>query len=128
MENKNNDNYGHTDPDYIDQNTLVDGTNVQNNDSQNKEFQKDDQQEFGESNPDHIDQNTLVDNDNYARDEDPYQYQEEFIQDFEHPDSDFENKKERTKDPENLDEKKEEKNHDALINDAKEDEHPEDLI
>ncbi|GAA3783543.1 hypothetical protein [Flavobacterium ginsengiterrae] len=90
MEKPNNFEYGQTDPDYIDQNTLVDGT--YSNEDQYKQILKNDTpQEFGESDPDVIDQNTLVDNDNYARDEDPYQYQEEFIGDLNHPEQDFEN-------------------------------------
>lgn len=89
MENQNNHEYGQTDPDFIDQNTLVDGSNIENEDPYQQELHKDNKTEFGESDPDYIDQNTLVDTDNYARDEDPYQYQEEFIEDLKHPDNDF---------------------------------------
>lgn len=89
MKNQSNYDYGQTDPDFIDQNTLIDGTF--SNEDQYKVLKKEDEQlEFGESDPDHIDQNTLVDNDNYARDEDPYQYQEEFVEDLSHPEQDFE--------------------------------------
>ena len=83
----NSDNTQH-DPDYIDQNILVDGTS--NEDQYKQNLKETDRYEFGESDPDYIDQNTLVDNDNYARDEDPYQYQEEFIEDLKHPIGDFE--------------------------------------
>lgn len=86
MEKQSNFEYGQTDPDYIDQNTLIDGTYYQ----YSKELTKETPQEFGESDPDIIEQNTLVDNDNYARDEDQYQYQEEFIEDLNHPEQDFE--------------------------------------
>ena len=90
MENQNNHDYGQFDPDYIDQNTLVDGT--RSNEYQYKQdVKKHENPEFGESDPDYIDQQTLVDNDNYARDEDPYQYQEEFVEDLTHPEQDFEN-------------------------------------
>ncbi|WP_281232962.1 hypothetical protein [Flavobacterium gelatinilyticum] len=90
MEKQHNHEYGQFDPDYIDQNTLVDGT-YSNEDQYKQELHRGDEREFGESNPDYIDQNTLIDNDNYARDEDPYQYQEEFIEDPEHPEGDYEN-------------------------------------
>ncbi|SHH62209.1 hypothetical protein [Flavobacterium defluvii] len=89
MEKHNNYDYGHTDPDFIDQNTLIDGT-YSNEDQYKLDVKKENNQEFGESDPDVIEQNTLVDNDNYARDEDPYQYQEEFIEDLKHPAQDFE--------------------------------------
>ena len=91
MEKQNNHEYGQTDPDFIDQNTLVDGSSIQNDDTFQPELNKEQKTEFGESDPDHIEQNTLVDTDNYARDEDPYQYQEEFVEDFKHPENDFEN-------------------------------------
>ncbi|MBZ4034093.1 hypothetical protein K6T82_04905 [Flavobacterium sp. 17A] len=89
MEKQNNHEYGQYDPDYIDQNTLVDGT-LSNEDQYKQDLKKHDEREFGESDPDYYEQNTLVDNDNYARDEDPYQYQEEFIEDPKHPQGDFE--------------------------------------
>ena len=90
MENQNNNEYGQTDPDFIDQNTLVDGSDIQNETHSQPVSNKESKTEFGESDPDYIDQNTLVDTDNYARDEDPYQYQEEFIEDLKHPENDFE--------------------------------------
>ncbi|WP_269234873.1 hypothetical protein [Flavobacterium flavigenum] len=90
MENQNNNEYGQTDPDFIDQNTLVDGSDIQNKTDSQPLSNKENKTEFGESDPDYIDQNTLVDTDNYARDEDPYQYQEEFIEDLKHPENDFE--------------------------------------
>jgi hypothetical protein len=90
MEKQNNNEYGQTDPDFIDQNTLVDGNDILNENHSQQDLNKESKTEFGESDPDFIDQNTLVDNDNYARDEDPYQYQEEFIEDFKHPENDFE--------------------------------------
>ncbi|WP_163398324.1 hypothetical protein [Flavobacterium fluviatile] len=93
MENQNNNEYGQTDPDYIDQNTPVDGNEIINENLFHKDLNKENKTEFGESDPDYIDQNTLVDNDNYARDEDPYQYQEEFIEDLKHPENDFETNK-----------------------------------
>ncbi|WP_276381236.1 hypothetical protein [Flavobacterium sp. H4147] len=89
MEKQHNHEYGQFDPDYIDQNTLVDGT-YSNEDQFKQDVKKHDNREFGESDPDYIDQNTIIDNDNYARDEDPYQYQEEFIEDPHHPQGDFE--------------------------------------
>ncbi|KAF2507270.1 hypothetical protein [Flavobacterium foetidum] len=89
MKNPNNQDYGQFDPDFIDQNTLIDGTNSYE-DQYKQDLQTQDDREFGESDPDYIDQNTLIDNDNYARDEDPYQYQEEFIEDPQHPQGDFE--------------------------------------
>lgn len=90
MEKQSNHEYGQTDPDFIDQNTLIDGNQIHKDDQFHKESKKENQQEFGESDPDYVDQNTPVDNDNYARDEDPYQYQEEFIEDLKHPKNDFE--------------------------------------
>lgn len=90
MENQNNHEYGTTDPDFIDQNTLIDGHNIHDEDQYKKETSTEQKTEFGESDPDYIDQDTLVDNDNYARDEDPYQYQEEFVEDLTHPKHDFE--------------------------------------
>jgi len=93
MEKQNNHEYGQTDPDIIDQNTLVDGNDIQSENPSQQDLNKESKTEFGESDPDYIDQNTLVDNDNYARDEDPYQYQEEFIEDLKHPKSDFETNK-----------------------------------
>src|SRR5690606_22419182 len=93
MENQNNNEYGQTDPDFIDQNTLVDGSDIQNETHSQPVSNTENKTEFGESDPDYIDQNTLVDNDNYARDEDPYQYQEEFIEDLKHPENDFETNK-----------------------------------
>jgi hypothetical protein len=84
---QNLDNY-QNDPDYIDQNILVDGTSIE--DQFKQDLKNPDHHEFGESDPDYIEQNTLVDNDNYARDEDPYQYQEEFIGDSQHHITDFE--------------------------------------
>jgi hypothetical protein len=89
MEKHQNPDYGQHDPDYIEQNTLVDGTHS-NEDQYKQDLKKHDEREFGESDPDYYEQNTLVDNDNYARDEDPYQYQEEFIEDPKHPQVDFE--------------------------------------
>ncbi|MEP6804819.1 MAG: hypothetical protein ABI892_09885 [Flavobacterium sp.] len=91
MEKQNQNEYGHTDPDFIDQNTTVDGTNIQNEEFFKKEVSKEDPLEFGESDPDYIDQETPVENDNYAREEDPYQYQEEFIEDLKHPQGDAAN-------------------------------------
>lgn len=91
MEKQHNHDYGQFDPDYIDQNTLVDGTHS-NEDQFKQALKKHDNREFGESDPDYYEQNTLIDNDNYARDEDPYQYQEEFIEDPKHPQGDFEPK------------------------------------
>lgn len=90
MEKQNNNEYGQTNPDFIDQNTLVDGNHILNDEQHPKEVAKENKIEFGESDPDYIDQNTRVDNDNYARDEDPYQYQEEFIEDLKHPENHFE--------------------------------------
>ncbi|MFB9110349.1 hypothetical protein [Flavobacterium gyeonganense] len=90
MENQNNNEYGQTDPDFIDQNTPVDGSEFQNENHFQKDLNKESKAEFGESDPDFIDQNTIIDNDNYAKDEDPYQYQEEFIEDLKNPKIDFE--------------------------------------
>ncbi|MEL1254527.1 hypothetical protein AAEO57_12125 [Flavobacterium sp. DGU38] len=116
MEKKSNFEYGQTDPDFIDQNTLIDGSTIHNNEQNPHELNKEQTTEFGESDPDYIDQNTLVDNDNYARDEDPYQYQEEFVEDLSHPENDFE-KNENSK-PENDDSQKS-KNKDPLVNPEK---------
>lgn len=93
MKKQNNHEYGQTDPDFIDQNTLVDSSQIQSEDQYQHEVKKEHTPEFGESDPDYIDQNTLVDNDNYARNEDPYQYQEEFIEDLKHPENDFQSNK-----------------------------------
>ena len=89
MEKQHNHDYGQFDPDYIEQNTLVDGS-YSNEDEFKQVLKKNDNREFGESDPDYYEQNTLIDNDNYARDEDPYQYQEEFVEDPSHPKGDFE--------------------------------------
>ena len=89
MEKQNNHEFGTTDPDFIDQNTLVGGDKIQSDDQYQHEVKKVDIPEFGESDPDYIEQNTLVDNDNYARDEDPFEYQEGFIEDFKHPENNF---------------------------------------
>ena len=62
MENQNNNEYGQTDPDFIDQNTLVDGSDIQNETHSQPVSNKENKTEFGESDPDYIDQNTLVDN------------------------------------------------------------------
>ncbi|RUT69617.1 hypothetical protein D0817_15725 [Flavobacterium cupreum] len=83
MEKQNSNEYGHTDPDFIDQNTLVDGNTIENEDQFRHKTNTEQLPEFGESDPDYIDQNTPVDPDNYAKDEDPYQYQEEFIKEME---------------------------------------------
>ncbi|WP_394773191.1 hypothetical protein [Flavobacterium sp.] len=91
MEKQNHNEYGQTDPDFIDQNTTVDGNNIHNDDLFKKETSKDNPLEFGESDPDYVDQETPVDNDNYAREEDPYQYQEEFVEDLKHPQGDAAN-------------------------------------
>lgn len=98
MEKPINHEYGQTDPDIIDQNTLIDGNDVQSENLSPEDINKESRTEFGESDPDYIDQNTIVDNDNYARDEDPYQYQEEFIEDLKHPKSDFETNKNQKSD------------------------------
>ncbi|WP_417942325.1 hypothetical protein [Flavobacterium sp. RS13.1] len=84
MENQNNNEYGQTDPDFIDQNTPVNGNDFQKNPD------KESKTAFEESDPDFIDQNAFVDNDNYVRDEDPYHYQEELIEDFKHRNTDSE--------------------------------------
>jgi len=89
MEKQHNHDYGQFDPDYIEQNTLVDGT-YSNEDEFKQVLKKHGNREFGESDPDYYEQNTPVDNDNYARDEDPHQYQEEFIEDPSHPQGDSE--------------------------------------
>lgn len=81
MEKQNSNEYGQTDPDFIDQNTLVDGNNIQSDDL-NKRTTIESVPEFLESDPDYIDQETPVDHDNYARDEDPYRYEEKFTEDL----------------------------------------------
>jgi len=88
MEKYHNPAYNQHDPDFIEQNIIVNGSF--NEDDFKQDLKEHDNREFGESDPDYIDQNTLVDNDNYARDEDPYQYQAEFIEDLNHPATDFE--------------------------------------
>ena len=93
MEKKSNHEYGQTDPDFIDQNTLVDGTNVQSDDTFKPQLNKEQNAEFEATDPDHIEQNTAIDTDNYAKDEDPYQYKQEFIEDFKHPENDLEKNK-----------------------------------
>lgn len=89
MEKRHEHDYGQFDPDHIDQNTLVDGT-YSVEDEYKQELKKHNNKEFGESDPDYYEQKTLIDNDNYARYEDPYQYQEEFVEDLSHPKQDFE--------------------------------------
>lgn len=93
MEKQNNHKYGQTDPDFIDQNTLVDGSNILNEDQYLKKVPEKNETipEFGESDPDYIDQETLVDNDNYAKEEDPYQYKKEFIEEFKNSEPGYEN-------------------------------------
>lgn len=91
MEKQNNNEYGHTDPDFIDQNTLVDGNNIQNEDPYRQQASTEHTPEFGESDPDYIDQNTLVDPDNYAREENPYHHQEEFIKELDNTSVELEN-------------------------------------
>lgn len=81
MEKQNSNEYGQTDPDFIDQNTLVDGNNIQSDDL-HKRTTIESVPEFLESDPDYIDQETPVDHDNYARDEDPYRYEEKFTEDL----------------------------------------------
>lgn len=93
MEKQNNNEYGQTDPDFIDQNTLVDGNNILNEDQYKHTTNTEHTAEFGESDPDYIDQDTLVDHDNYARDEDPYDYQEGYIEDLKNLESDNGNSK-----------------------------------
>ncbi|MDQ5928315.1 MAG: hypothetical protein QG594_89 [Bacteroidota bacterium] len=105
MENQNNNEYGQTDPDFIDQNTLVDGSDIQNETHSQPLSNKENKTEFGESDPDFIDQNTLVDNDNYARDEDPYQHQEEFIEDLKYPENDFETNKTKSENQDRVENK-----------------------
>jgi hypothetical protein len=101
MEKQNTNEYGQTDPDFIDQNTLVDGQNIQSDDQYKKTINSEPVSEFVESDPDYIDQETLVDHDNYARDEDPYRYEEKFTEDL-NIEADLENnssvKSEETKD------------------------------
>lgn len=82
MEKQNSNEYGQTDPDFIDQNTLVDGNNIQSDDQYKKTVHTESTSEFVESDPDYIDQETPVDHDNYARDEDPYRYEEKFTEDL----------------------------------------------
>lgn len=117
MEKQNNHEYGQTDPDYIDQNTLIDGSYIRNEEQFQKKPTTDDTLEFVESDPDSIEQNTLVDNDNYARDEDPYQYQEEFIEEFKNPESSKNVESENTLNQEEIANKQ-----DATSNDEKENE------
>ncbi|MWB95485.1 hypothetical protein GON26_14035 [Flavobacterium sp. GA093] len=100
MEKQNNTEYGQTDPDIIDQNTLVDGNDIQSEEYTPQNLNNENKTEFGETDPDYIDQNTIVNPDNYARDENPYQYQEEFIEDLKHPKSDSATTK--TVKPENI--------------------------
>ncbi|KAF2327690.1 hypothetical protein [Flavobacterium daemonense] len=88
MKTDHNFDYHQNDPDYIEQNILVDGTSVE--DQYKQDLKAEDNYEFGESDPDYLDQNTPVDPDNYAREENPYQYQEEFIGDSQHFVADFE--------------------------------------
>ena len=82
MEKQNSNEYGQTDPDFIDQNTLVDGNSIQSDDQYKRTINTEPIPEFVEGDPDYIDQETLVDNDNYARDEDPYRYEEKFTEDL----------------------------------------------
>jgi len=82
MEKQNSNEYGQTDPDFIDQNTLVDGNNIQSDDQYKRTITTEPIPEFVEGDPDYIDQETLVDHDNYARDEDPYRYEEKFKEDL----------------------------------------------
>ena len=91
MEKQNSNEYGQTDPDFIDQNTLVDGNTIESEDQFKHKTNTEDLPQLGESDPDYIDQNTLVDPDNYARDEDPYQYEEGFIKEIENTAPEFEN-------------------------------------
>lgn len=117
MEKQNNHEYGQTDPDFIDQNTLVNNNQIQSEDQYQHKVKKE-HTEFGESDPDYIDQNTLVDNDNYARDEDPYQYQEEFIEDLKHPENDFQNNK-NSDQKKKLEQEEIKNKNEAIINDDK---------
>ena len=82
MEKQNSNEYGQTDPDFIDQNTLVDGNSIQSDDQYKRTITTEPIPEFVEGDPDYIDQETLVDHDNYARDEDPYRYEEKFKEDL----------------------------------------------
>lgn len=93
MEKQSNQEYGQTDPDFIDQNTLVDGSNIHSDDTFKPQLNKEQNAEFGATDPDHIEQNTAIDTDNYAKDEDPYQYKQEFIEDFKNPENDLEKNK-----------------------------------
>ncbi|MRX69514.1 hypothetical protein SAMN06265349_106217 [Flavobacterium resistens] len=88
MEKYHNPDYNQHDPDFIEQNIIVNGSF--NEDEFREDLKNQEHHEFGESDPDYIDQNTLVDNDNYARNENPYQYQDEFIDDLRHLSPDFE--------------------------------------
>jgi hypothetical protein len=116
MENQNNHEYGQTDPDYIDQNTLIDGSYIRNEDQFQQKPNEENTLESGESDPDSIEQNTLVDNDNYARDEDPFQYQEEFIEDFKNPENNKKDESENTLNQEQITNKQ-----DVITNNEKED-------
>lgn len=118
MKKQNNHEYGQTDPDFIDQNTLVDSSLIQSEDQYQHEVKKEHTPEFGESDPDYIDQNTLVDNDNYARNEDPYQYQEEFIEDLKHPENDFQSNKNSNRE-QKLDQEQIINKNDEITNDDK---------
>jgi len=91
MENQNNNEYGQTDPDFIDQNTLIDGNFIQNENQYKKDLNKDQKTEFGETDPDYLDQNTPVDHDNYARPEDPYEHTEGFVENLTNPEENLEN-------------------------------------
>ena len=116
MKKQNNPEYDQTDPDFIDQNTPVDSSQIPSEDQYQHEVNKEHIPEFGESDPDYIDQNTLVENDNYARDEDPYQYQEEFIEDLKHPENGFQSNKNSNQKKE-LDEEQIINENDAITND-----------
>jgi hypothetical protein len=114
MEKQNNHQYGQTDPDFIEQNILVDGNNILNEDQLHQTVQKEHTPEFGESDPDYIEQNAPVDNDNYARDEDPYEYEQQFIEDLKHPENDQSNKKIKS---EKIDQEQIINKNDAITND-----------
>jgi hypothetical protein len=88
MEKQINHDYGQTDPDFIDQNTLIDGNHIENENQFHNPLHTENKSEFGESDPDYLEQNTLVDHDNYARDEDPYESKGEFIEQFKNPEND----------------------------------------
>lgn len=115
MEKQNNHEYGQTDPDYIDQNTLIDGSYIRNEEQFQQKPTPEDPLEFGESDPDSIEQNTLIDNDNYAKDEDPFQYQEEFIEDFKNPEVNKNAESENNSNPEQITNKQ-----DSITNDEEE--------